>query len=114
MFDEAHALKNSTSTTFQAALYMREHADMVVMMTGSPVSNTWTDTFASTRLLSPSPIKDLRDWRVIFGSTAPEGRLSSPEGVQLARLTFFLSTFIIRRPEHIINLPLLSQDTVRF
>lgn len=39
VFDEVNAIENTTSLTFRAALQMRDNAETIILLSGSPTDN---------------------------------------------------------------------------
>jgi SNF2 family DNA or RNA helicase len=46
VLDEAHAIKTECALTFAAIFELHEQCDNCLMLTGSPLDNTWKDVFA--------------------------------------------------------------------
>jgi len=114
VLDEVTAVKNSSSTTFQATEELRSLADGCIMLTGSPVDNTWFDLYAYVQLIPGHDIRSKIAMRALFARKTGKGRWGPPIGNQMRRLLQLLNSFVVRRPESIIPLPPLHVRTVRF
>ena len=54
--DEAHAIKNTSGRTCTAVAQLRSLFTTCLMLTGTPVDNTWMDSFALLSLIDGHPI----------------------------------------------------------
>lgn len=114
MLDEVSAIKKARSITFRAVEDLRQHADMCLMLTGSPLDNTWLDVFAYIQLLTGHQIRTNSVIEDLFADLTQSGRISAPKGRLFLRLIQMLNAFVIRRPETTVGLPTLHERSVRF
>jgi SNF2 family DNA or RNA helicase len=114
VLDEVTAVKNPKGITFAAVEELRSLADMCIMLTGSPVDNTWMDLFAYLQFVLGHNIRSRRLMLSLFASRTVNGKLQAPKGNYFRRLLQLLNSFIVRRPEDIIELPALHEKTVTF
>jgi hypothetical protein len=110
LLDEAHTIKNPRTTVNAAVLELRAHLDICVMMTGTPLDNTWLDSFALLSLLKGRIITSEGIMRRAF--TAPSSSTSRPSkkesrpvprGNYLLRIAQLLSAASLRRPASTIQ-----------
>jgi SNF2 family DNA or RNA helicase len=114
VLDEVTAVKNSKSITFAAIEELRKLAHTCVMLTGSPVDNTWFDLFAYVLLLLGHKIRSRPAMLAVFASENAAGKRGPPKGNQMRRLLQLLNSFVVRRPENTITIPALHEQTVSF
>lgn len=97
VLDEVTALKNSNSVTFAAILALRSISDTCIMLTGSPVDNTWMDIYAYIQRMSNQMIDHKSLMRDTFATYDDKGQLRPPKGQTLRRLIQLLDSFVICR-----------------
>jgi SNF2 family DNA or RNA helicase len=114
VLDEVTAVKNSTAITFAAIQELRSLADTCIMLTGSPVDNTWMDLYAYLQLVLGHDIRSRRMMLSLFASRSASGKLRPPMGNRFRRILQLLNSFVVRRPEDTIELPPLREQTVTF
>ncbi|RDL39911.1 uncharacterized protein BP5553_04251 [Venustampulla echinocandica] len=114
VLDEATAVKNSESMTFAAINELRGMAHACLMLSGSPMDNTWMDSYSYAQLLKGHDIRSKSVMRALFASKAANGRLTAPRGVTFLRFIQLLNSFIVRRPEDSIELPPLTEEVFKF
>ncbi|MCJ1435725.1 hypothetical protein MMC27_005100 [Xylographa pallens] len=114
VLDEVTAVKNAGGITFAAIEKLRSLADMCIMITGSPIDNTWIDQFAYLQFVQGHEIKTRREMLSVFASRNASGQLKPPRGNKFRRLIQLLNSFVIRRPEDTIDLPVLHKQTIIF
>ncbi|KAF4629929.1 hypothetical protein G7Y89_g8210 [Cudoniella acicularis] len=114
ILDESNAIKNTSSVTFAAILELRQLADVCVMLTGSPVDNTWIDLYGFLQFGEGHSIRSKRIMLDIFASKTSSGKIRPPIGNKFRRLLQLLNSFIVRRPEDTIALPALHEQTITF
>ncbi|KAL2016391.1 hypothetical protein VTK56DRAFT_3813 [Thermocarpiscus australiensis] len=118
ILDEAHAIKNTASRTYAAIEMLRSFFNTCIMMTGTPLENTWTDGFALLSLLSGHPITSLARMRLAFtkDSSLRASHNQVPKGAFLTRLIQMMDAVTLRRPlatiEH--SLPTRTKEVVEF
>ncbi|KAF4547796.1 SNF2 family N-terminal domain-containing protein 4 [Elsinoe fawcettii] len=74
ILDEAHTIKNSFSQTYKATKILREHFETCFMMTGTPLDNTWMDSYALFTLLEDHSIRSPYHMRLAFTDMGAEIR----------------------------------------
>ncbi len=60
VLDEVTVIRNPVSITFAAIQKLREMADTCIMLTGSPLDNTWIDTYSYFQLVLDHDIRSRR------------------------------------------------------
>lgn len=114
VLDEVHTIKNTESFTYAAISKLRGLFDACIMLTGTPLDNTWEDAFALISLLrGRQPIKSLEQMREAFTVMTNQEdthKVPSPTGKFLSRITQYMDSFTLRRPQKTIAklLPLVS------
>ncbi|KAJ4373383.1 hypothetical protein N0V83_003678 [Neocucurbitaria cava] len=116
ILDEVNAVKNSRSLTFAAVLELRKQCDVCLMLTGSPIDNTWPDIFSFLQFVEGH---DIRNKTMMMKLLATQnlkypGRYKPPQGQNFLKFIQILNHFIVRRPESIINLPPLHKHIFKF
>jgi hypothetical protein len=114
ILDEVTAVKNSDALTFTAAQELQRLAHMCIMLTGSPVDNTWIDVFAFLQFVLGHKINAKKIMTALFASRTGSGKLAPPKGNNFRRLLQLLNSFVVRRPGGTIDLPALHKETVLF
>jgi SNF2 family DNA or RNA helicase len=114
VLDEVTSVKNPNAITFAAIQELRSMADMCIMLTGSPIDNTWMDVFAYLQFVLGHDIRSRQMMLLLFASRSVTGKLRPPAAKKLLRLVQLLNSFIIRRPEDTTALPALHEQTVTF
>jgi SNF2 family DNA or RNA helicase len=114
VLDEVTAVKNSTSITFAAIEKLRSLADTVIMLTGSPIDNTWMDVYAFLQFLLDHDIRSRRLMVLLFASRTQKGKLQAPKANKMRRILQLLNSFVVRRPEDTIEIPSLHEHKVKF
>ncbi|KAK0125596.1 hypothetical protein ONS95_000396 [Cadophora gregata] len=114
VLDEVTAVKNTSSATFLATEELKSLAESTIMLTGSPVDNTWFDLYAYTQLIPSHDIRSKLAMRTLFARKMKKGRWGPPVGNGFRRLVQLLNSFVVRRPESVIALPPLQTRTVKF
>lgn len=114
VLDEVTAIKNTRSLTFAAVRELRETADTCVMLTGSPLDNTWMDTYSYLQLVLGHDIRSRRTMLDLFASRTLTGKPRPPIGNNFRRILQLLNSFVFRRPEDILGIPPLDEQTFGF
>lgn len=68
VLDEVNAVKNTSSATFKAMQILRKQCEYCIMLSGSPIDNTWVDPFAITQFIHGHPFDTLSKFRFAFGT----------------------------------------------
>lgn len=66
ILDEAHTIKNVESGMYAAITKLRSHMDLCIMLTATPLEDSWTDAYAYLNLLGGHPFKSLTEMRRAF------------------------------------------------
>jgi len=113
VLDEVHAIKNSSSTRFKAVLELRKFADTCIMLSRTPIDNTWLDLGSYVQLLRGHQIASKRHMQSIFAKEDPQcpGEFNLPDKERFERLEQLLNCFVVRRPETTVPLPPLNRET---
>jgi SNF2 family DNA or RNA helicase len=116
IFDEPAAFKSLHGKTFAAAMALRRQCDTCVMLTGSPVDNTWQDIFTSLQFVEGHSMHSKLEFLRLVADPNPNcaGQFNEPSGVKYAMLIQTMDHFIVRRPESTNGLPALRKDVVQF
>lgn len=116
IIDEAHALKDVYGPTFAAVTELRESFRSCLLLTPTPLDNSWVDACALFSLLRGQPINSLHRMREAF-STTYSRRLPNydavPEGKYRTRMIQMMDAVTLRRPGT-AKLPDLTHYTVEF
>ncbi|KAH7074046.1 P-loop containing nucleoside triphosphate hydrolase protein [Paraphoma chrysanthemicola] len=67
VFDECNAIKNRNSLTHAAAVYFWSHFEACLLLTGSPIDNTWDDPFGLYQVMEGHQIRNFQQFRKVFG-----------------------------------------------
>lgn len=117
ILDEAHTFKNPKSRTFAAILWLREFYESCIMLTGTPLDNTWKDAFPLLKLIREHPIFEPRTMIHAFVRPGTKRKHNSwPMSTHLIRYKKALDSFMLRRPQDTIQalLPPITTDVVQF
>lgn len=116
VLDEVNAVKNPKSLTFAAVFELRKLCDTCLMLSGSPIDNTWPDIFSFLQFVEGHNIRAKQKMLQLLGTPDQNrpGRFKPPSGQRFLRFLQILNSFVVRRPESTINLPPLEEHTVRF
>ncbi|KAH6679919.1 hypothetical protein F5X68DRAFT_234442 [Plectosphaerella plurivora] len=133
ILDEAHTIKNTKTMTYGAVSELRNHFDMCVMMTGTPLDNTWEDAFALLSLMKGHKIVSLAKMRRAFGTPiqpkkAPSSKPGEPAVVPpqgpvdfgppsdnyMERMVQMLNAVSLRRPADVVHAGLPPLQTIVF
>ncbi|KAF5700423.1 global transactivator [Fusarium mundagurra] len=122
ILDEAHAIKNHRSRTHQAISALREQFNACLMMTATPLDNTWKDLYALISMLRGHPITSFLLFNAAFRESLDSGP-SEPEQLHKQRYIQLLDACTLQRPQSeiidsyppfdsrkIIRFPLTSED----
>lgn len=102
VLDEAHIVKNVRSRNYAAITVLRSMFHGCLMLTGTPLDNTWLDAFALLSFLESIPIKTIKQMRQAFVSpTATKRKRKIPEGKHFLRFCRCMDACTLRRPPHI-------------
>lgn len=117
VLDEAQAIKNPLGRTFEAISVLNEYFQGCVMLTGTPLDNTWKDAFSLFKQLRNHPIflpRTMIQAFVLPGTKKKHG--SQPRGSRLVRFIQALDALALRRPQSTIQslLPTITTDVVQF
>ncbi|XEU99122.1 hypothetical protein FSHL1_004409 [Fusarium sambucinum] len=119
ILDEAHAIKNTRSRTFAAIYELRQRFKTCIMMTGTPLDNTWVDAFAYFSVLQGHNIGSLAIHRLAFsGESKRKGSQIShgPQPSYIKRLVQMMDAVTLRRPADIVtrDLPAMSRIPIEY
>ena len=114
ILNKVTVIKNSGSITFAALQEVRGLADTCIMLSGSPVDNTWFNVYAYILLVKSHTITRKSTMLSLFASRSASDKIQPPRGVNFCRLIQLLNSFVVRRPETTIKLLELERRDVRF
>ncbi|KEY66819.1 hypothetical protein S7711_09502 [Stachybotrys chartarum IBT 7711] len=66
ILDEAHTIKNARTRMYAAVAKLRSHCKFCIMLAGTPLDNTWIDSFAYLSLLDSHSITSLARMKLAF------------------------------------------------
>lgn len=120
VLDEAHTIKNTDGLTYAAIELLRSLFATCLMISGTPIDNTWVDSYALLSLLHGHPITSLARMRLAFTDLSERSRLKKaqrgglPTDQYLNRIIQMLDAVTLRRPPSTIQSMLqpLSRDIV--
>lgn len=117
VLDEAHLIKKPTGRSFAAISTLRDVCKSCVMMTGTPLDNTWLDAFALLSQLRGHPITSMQ--RMLHAFTDPDSekqRQRVPTGAYLERFIQLMDAITIRCPKDALHtkLPPLTWEVVEY
>lgn len=117
VLDEAQLIKNPKSRTFTAISVLRQYFQGCVMLSGTPLDNTWRDAFSLLKQLRNHPIfspQTMSSAFVLPGRKKKHG--DRPRGTHFVRFVKALETTTLRRPTDAImdRLPTITTDVVQF
>lgn len=69
ILDEAHVAKNPDGKPYEALQHLRARFDTCIMMTGTPLDNTWIDSYALLSMMRNHPITSLTRMGLAFTSS---------------------------------------------
>lgn len=112
ILDEAHFFKNPDASRYESVAYLRDSVETCIMLTATPLDNTWHDCYALLSLLKGHPIASMG--HMMAGFTRANRPRSVPTGKHFDRLVQMLDAVTLRRPASIISsrLPKLHLKTV--
>lgn len=103
ILDEAHHIKNFQSLTYWAIKKLRLSFNTCVMMTGTPLDNTWLDVWALLSMLSGHPVTSIKRMRQAFTERGAKKKKRVPMGCYLTRIVAMLEAATLRRPESLVH-----------
>ncbi|KAI7923635.1 global transactivator [Pyricularia oryzae] len=106
ILDEAHTIKNTRTISFNAIARFRERFEACLMLTATPLHNTWVDVFALACLLRGHDIRSLTDFRSVFTDPSDKRTRKTarvPQGHHMDRIVRFMDAFTLRRPISVIH-----------
>lgn len=103
VLDEAHHIKNFQSLTYWAIKKLRQSFGTCMMMTGTPLDNTWLDVWSLLSMLSGHPITSIKRMRQAFTDKQGKKRRRVPAGRYLPRIVAMLEAATLRRPESLVH-----------
>lgn len=117
VLDEAHYFKNPKSRAYLVISLIREFFQGCVMLTGTPLDNTWKDIFTMLKQLRDHPIfvpRTMIHAFVMPGTKKEHG--SKPVFTHFVRFVQALDAAMLRRPQDTIQalLPTITTDVVQF
>lgn len=114
VLDEAQTIKNSGGRTFEIVSVLRDRFDACLMLSGTPLDNTWMDSYALISLLRGHHITSRHVMQALFSEKVNGGR--SPRHKYLVRLMQMMDACTLRRPHSVIAslLPPLTSTIVNF
>lgn len=102
VFDESHYIKGADTQRSQLSLFISEKASRVVIMTGTPIPNSYLDLYNPLHVLFPY------EYDSYFGYTT--GMLSNPSGVEIEQINTKLQPFFCRTSKEDLNMPNVNPD----
>lgn len=116
VLDEANAVKNESSLTFEAVAELCQQCEVCVMLSGSPIDNAWPDVYAALQMVENHDIRSKQALMRLIGTKDDKlpGAWKPPTGRRCLRLIQLLNSYMMRRPETVVNLPPLIQKAVYF
>lgn len=116
VLDEAHTIKNPKSRAFGVVSLFRQNFQACLMLTGTPLDNTWVDCYALFAMLQGDhPIQSFKIMLNAFSAHTSRTK-RQPDGKYLVRIGQMLDACTLRRPQSVIsaNLPQATLEVVRF
>lgn len=116
VLDEAHIVKNERSRSYAAAQLLRSMFDSCIMLTATPLDNTWLDAFALLSFLESIPVESVKQMRQAFVPKTIH-KQNVPSGKYLVRLVRCLDACTLRRPKNTArdeDLPVSIEKTIDF
>lgn len=107
VLDEANAAKNESSLTFEAVAELCQQCEVCVMLSGSPIDNAWPDVYAALQMVENHDIRSKQALMRLIGTKDDKllGAWKPPTGRRCLRLIQLLNSYMMRRPETVVNLP---------
>ncbi|KAF5603649.1 global transactivator [Fusarium pseudocircinatum] len=102
ILDEAHAIKNHQSRTYHAVSALREKFNACLMMTATPLDNSWTDLYALVSMLKGHPITGFLLFNAAFRQSLVPAP-TRPEGLHKQRYIQLLDAVSLQRPHSAIS-----------
>ncbi|KAF5530049.1 global transactivator [Fusarium mexicanum] len=102
ILDEAHTIKNHRSRTYHAISSLREQFNACLMMTATPLDNSWTDLYALISMLKGHPITSFVLFNAAFRQSLDSGP-ARPEGFHKQRYIQLLDAVSLQRPQSAIS-----------
>ncbi|KAF5663333.1 global transactivator [Fusarium denticulatum] len=116
ILDEAHAIKNHESRTYHAVSALREKFNACLMMTATPLDNSWTDLYALVSMLKGHPITSFLLFNAAFRQSLVSGP-TQPEGLHKQRYIQLLDAVSLQRPHSAISdsyPPFYNRKVIKF
>lgn len=95
-------IKNPEGRGYAGVQFLRDSFVSCVMLSGTPLDNTWFDSFALLSLLRGHPVTSPLRMRLAFTPHAESGNRSVPKAHYLTRITEMLDSVTLRRPASMI------------
>ena len=121
VLDEVHAIKNTSTQTYAAIKMLRKRFTCCLMLSGTPLDNTWEDIYSLLSMLRGHPFVSMLRMREIFTDAYNPGQKKQPQACVprlywLHRLVRLLHAVTIARPQATIarTLPPFFKQVVSF
>lgn len=100
ILDEAHIIKNIESDVYAAVKQLRSRMDLCVMLTATPLEDSWINAYAYLDLLGGHPFKSRTDLSCALNLDHPfeNPYQTVPTGEHKSRLAQLLDAVTLRRP----------------
>ncbi len=102
VFDEAHKIKSIDAIRSKNARYISEKATRVIIMTGTPMPNSYLDLYNPLHVLFPS------EYNSFFGFTPP--MLTNPSDNMVEELNRKIQPFFCRTSKKDLHVPDANKD----
>ncbi|KAK6211908.1 hypothetical protein LQW54_005611 [Pestalotiopsis sp. IQ-011] len=100
ILDEAHTIKNIESDVYAAVKQLRSRMALCVMLTATPLEDSWINAYAYLDLLGGHPFKSRTELSCALNVDHPFGNpyQTVPTGEHKSRLAQLLDAVTLRRP----------------
>ncbi|KAM0196771.1 hypothetical protein ACHAPI_005652 [Fusarium lateritium] len=114
IIDEAHDFKNEETVAQKVALSL--DYDHAILLTATPMYNSWKDVGGIVSLLPGTPFLDVDHYKRTFAAMPPGVNSvvqKGPEGPFFNMMAHFLRGTILARPKSVLNLPTPIEEVIQ-
>ena len=108
VYDEAQTGQRTNGLTAEAKKNL--YRSTTLLLTGTPMKNSWSTAHVMIELLQGHPFKDFDEFTRVFG----KAKASSPDPTHFARLVKFMMGMTVARPASILGLKEITIITHTF
>ncbi|GKU05768.1 global transactivator [Fusarium langsethiae] len=103
ILDEVHLIRNSRGRAFAATHELRQRVKTCIMMSGTPLDNSWVDAYALFSMLEGHEISTFGTYRFAFSGPPDQEKNEAPDSQHIKRLIRMMDAVTLRRPDSIVT-----------